>query len=286
MFRSSAPVVVRAGLGSSAKIRSYVALNAGKSSIDARNAETFTTSPRLPPAATAIASRLRRVRSVCSSTVVPRTSSVSGSRGPCPETYTKSPARIAWEYAPVPRGAASVRTSASASMPLPLGIPLCGTLFYARLSSSRGRRAVNQLDPRDPLCGTRDLPPQRVGHLPHRGRGQALFRRRDRDRRDRRARTEEDRRGDAPNPLLALLEVPRESVRPDPRHLASERGGIPDRSRCAPSERRVLPRPLEDRRVRRVRPREQGLADPRAVRRVPASDLGAERDRVRRLELV
>ena len=43
MLRSSAPVVVLAGLGSTAKTRSYVVLNAGKSSMDARNAETFTT---------------------------------------------------------------------------------------------------------------------------------------------------------------------------------------------------------------------------------------------------
>ena len=45
---------------------------------------------------------------VCSATVAPRTASVCGSSGPWPETKTKSPARSAGEYPPVPAEARSV----------------------------------------------------------------------------------------------------------------------------------------------------------------------------------
>jgi len=72
----------------------------GKSCESSRCTVDLTTSASVTPAARRICSRLSITTSVCSSIVSPFTFPVPASIGPQPVTKTKSPARMACEYAP------------------------------------------------------------------------------------------------------------------------------------------------------------------------------------------
>src|SRR3954452_2031508 len=68
----------------------------------------MTTSSRPAPAALSTAVTLRRTCAVCSATVVPTISPVSGSKGSCPETCRTGPLRMPWDSGAGREGAFSV----------------------------------------------------------------------------------------------------------------------------------------------------------------------------------
>src|SRR5579871_1924542 len=84
-----------------------------KSSRFWRKTVVFTSRSRLVPAASRIALRLAKTRSVCSSIVPASIAWSPGLSASWPETKTKPPAAIAWEYGAPWKGAgaASVRTT-------------------------------------------------------------------------------------------------------------------------------------------------------------------------------